>query len=333
MSRKANPVYIGAFVFVALILSVATVVVVASVEFFAKNEQYVLYFESSVNGLEMGAPVKFKGVPVGRVTDIRIRWNQEDIDTHIPVFIEIDTENLANRLGVTVDLADEEEYRMQVMRAGLRGQLQIQSLISGNLYIELDYIPDAGQPYFHQERIIYKEIPTIPSALSEIGKTATNLAAQLSAIDLQQLSDEVSLLLTTVTDKVETFDVEGLNVSVQEAAQGVNTLVRSPRLSGALDNANALATELRSFIARIDENLTPLLVALGDTNLNMNETLTQFRQTGRRLEVVLGPESTTLHTLRNTLDDFSQAAVSLRDLLDELSRNPNMLITGKERTP
>lgn len=113
MSQKASPTLIGVFIIAAIALAVVTVILFGSGRLFSKTEDFILYFEDSVNGLEVGAPVKFKGVRVGQVKRIAIRFDQDDDSPHVPVLIEIDIGRLHKPLGVDLDLADPEVFRQQ----------------------------------------------------------------------------------------------------------------------------------------------------------------------------------------------------------------------------
>ncbi|MCD8483512.1 MAG: MlaD family protein [Verrucomicrobia bacterium] len=94
MRKPANPTYIGIFVIGATVLGIITVLFLGSLNLFTSTRTFVIYFEESINGLNQGAPVKFRGVPIGRVSDIRIRFNQPPESFKIPVFVDIDARRL-----------------------------------------------------------------------------------------------------------------------------------------------------------------------------------------------------------------------------------------------
>jgi paraquat-inducible protein B len=187
MSKQASPRLIGAFVLGGILLAVALLALVSSMRLFDDRQVFVMYFESSVNNLNIGAPVKWKGVPVGAVTDIRIRWNQDELSAEVPVFVEIDLDRLA------VNLDDEGTLKREILN-GMRAQLSVESYLSGLLFIELNYVPNPGPPRFVQREPIYGEIPTVPSPWSEVGEMATSVVEKFQSVDIERIATE----LTTV---------------------------------------------------------------------------------------------------------------------------------------
>jgi paraquat-inducible protein B len=143
MSIRANPTAIGGFLIGALVLLVAGTATLASTAWFERRSTFISFFQESVNGLEKGAPVKFQGVPVGNVTEILIQIDQRDKTFQVPVQYEIDLTRLTTQLGTFVDLEDGAVLRQQITD-GLRAQLQMESIVTGQLYIELSYRPDAA---------------------------------------------------------------------------------------------------------------------------------------------------------------------------------------------
>ena len=133
MNKKISPTMIGAFVLGALALIVVAVVALGSGRFFRQTREFVLYFDSSVNGLRVGAPVKFKGVEIGAVKDIRLQLEKGAQVNKIPVIIEIDLEKLTSR-GATSEVArDLPTFHKAIVEMGLRGQLLMESLVTGLL--------------------------------------------------------------------------------------------------------------------------------------------------------------------------------------------------------
>jgi paraquat-inducible protein B len=141
MSQKISPTLIGAFVVGAVALLVIGVVAFGSGQLFRKTQQFVLYFDGSVNGLHMGAPVKFKGVEIGSVKDIKLEMGLGNQVHDIPVIIEIDLKKVIRR-GVTIEKAMDPNTIREFVTQGLRGQLQTESLVTGVLYVALDWFPE-----------------------------------------------------------------------------------------------------------------------------------------------------------------------------------------------
>src|SRR5262245_5922883 len=168
MGKKVSPTMIGAFVVGALALAVIGVAVFGSGRLFRKTQEFVLYFDRSVNGLRVGAPVKFKGVEVGAVTRIELSLGQRVIrqgEVHIPVVIELDAKRIAEKGGrveMTQAALDE------AIAAGLRGQLATESFVTGVLYVELDFHPGSPVRLEREADVHILEIPTLPTALEQV---------------------------------------------------------------------------------------------------------------------------------------------------------------------
>jgi paraquat-inducible protein B len=136
MNKKISPTMIGAFVLGAAALIVIAILVFGSGRVFRQSRDFVLYFDNSVNGLRIGAPVKFKGVEVGSVTNILLQLGKGQQVNKIPVIIEIDLEKLTSR-GASSDITENREtFRMAIVDRGLRGQLEMESLVTGLLFAQ-----------------------------------------------------------------------------------------------------------------------------------------------------------------------------------------------------
>ena len=150
--RSANPAAIGAFVLGALAIAVISVILFGSGRWFGgEKESFVCFFDDAVDGMQIGSKVKLKGVPIGEVKRILIRFDSSTDEAtrsakpRIPVIIEVDLERLSNDLGVNMDFRDDELYRSQV-RDGLRASLGMGNLITGILQVNLDYEEEAEMP-------------------------------------------------------------------------------------------------------------------------------------------------------------------------------------------
>ncbi len=328
MSKRANPTLIGIFVLSALALAIGTIAFFGYFNFFKKSEKFVLYFNESVNGLNIGSTVKFRGVPVGTVTDIRIRWNQEKESTHIPVFMEIELKRLGNRLGVELDIHDEKVYQAQI-NEGFRAQLQTDSIITGVLYIELDYEEYPEPPVFIQEKIIYKEIPTIPSPLAEIGQTATEIIARISSLDIKATNDEFFMLLRKINNAIDEIDFNGINEGIIDATQSVEKLAQSPKF---VETANTLSDTLNQFkelSVKLENSIDPVLGKADETNREITNSLHKLQHTLSKIDTLLQPESSFRYEIENAFKKLAEAANSFKQLSETIERNPKGIITGK----
>ncbi len=168
MSKRPNSALIGAFVVGAVALAVLVVVVVGSGRLFRDTEKFVLYFKGSVNGLEKGAPVKYRGVPIGTVSQILLALPEKAGDPRIPVVIEIDPDRMSE-LGASREMTGTPGLMIDRLtrEGGLRAQLQQQSLITGLLYIGLDLFPGSELDLVLSEGSPYTEIPTLPTTLEQ----------------------------------------------------------------------------------------------------------------------------------------------------------------------
>lgn len=303
MSKRASPAVIGAFVVSAVILGVVAVGVFGSGHFFRQLYPAVLFFQGDVNGLKVGAPVKFKGIPVGTVKSILLGLNQVT-DTQaasqsffIPVVVEFDGKNIVEKGGRTAH--PDRKTIAELVGRGLRGQLKMESFVTGVLYVDLGLYPGTSADLRGGPNVPYPEIPTLPTALEEAQAKAAEFLSKLNQVDLQGL---VSELKTTVSH--------------------LDQLASSPGLKKGLEDLPATLEEIGQAADQIRQTL-------GKVESDADQTLVAARDTLRSADAVLAPDSPLLYRLTQTFDDLALAAASIRRLADDLERNPSMLLRGR----
>ena len=190
MSHKANKTLIGVFVVGAVALAVISVLIFGSGRFFTERLTYVCYFQGSVKGLNVGAPVVFRGVRVGTISDISIESNIETLSIKIPVYIELEPK----RFGQTGPSKDPKANLERLIKAGLRAQLELQSLVTGQLMIELDFHPHTPAKMVGNDTG-YPEIPTIPSGMEELAKT-------IEKLPLDQLANKLTAAIAGIVSPI-----------------------------------------------------------------------------------------------------------------------------------
>ncbi len=322
MKKQASPRLIGAFVVLAFLVLAVLVGLVGSFKAFKSRQTFVVYFKGSVNNLNVGAKVKWKGVPVGQVSDIRIRWNQDVLSTDIPVFVQLDLDRLGMRL-------DEENVMKREVESGLRARTQMESLISGMLYIDLDYLPDTAPPRYLERERIYPEIPAAPSPFDEIGDLAFKIADNIANVDFKRISDNLNASLEKVNKALDDLDAAGMSRSVKSAANSVTSLAGSPKVTALLDDAARTMTALRTLAETLNRVGGPLPEQIAALSAQAGATMKAIQSAADTLRDSAATDSDTLRSLNDALEELSSAARSVRDLADFLERNPGAILGGR----
>jgi len=326
MNKKISPTLIGGFVLGALALLVIAVIAFGSGRLFRKTKEFVVYFDRDVNGLNIGAPVKFKGVEVGSVKNILLQLDQSLEVPSIPVLFEIDLKKITSR-GATLTLLEDPAALKAAIDRGLRAQLRTESLVTGVLYIGIDLFPGTPVKFVQAAGSKYPEIPAVPTTLERVEVTAGEILAKLSEVDFKGMMDSVS-----------------------RAVDGVGQLVNSPALKSALQRLDQMMpkidqaiAEIRKTTGNLDGNITTLSANLEQTSdaargamqqasLTMKQTDAALKEAEAAMINIRGisdPDSITFYELGRSLREVSAAARSLRLLSDSVQRNPRSLIFGK----
>lgn len=327
MSKKANPTLIGAFVVGAIVLVVGAVTIIGSGRLFRKTYEFVLYFEGSVSGLREGAPVKYKGVEIGSITQILLQLDEGAEVNRIPVIINLDAKKISGR-GVGGSLRDPAGLKAAIDR-GLRGQLQTESIVTGVLFVALDLVPDSPAKFVQPPGSRYQEIPTISTTLQKAQDILGKLLTKLDDIDFKEL-------LSSLADAVKNIDGLAKNKDLQEAFAGVNQLVNKPELHAAiraLDQTvvkiSQAADGVQKVAGSLDRSVATLSTDLKETLTGVREAVKQIQVTVANVDGFVDPNSPTSYELTKALKELSGAARSLRLMADYLERNPRALLFGK----
>jgi paraquat-inducible protein B len=331
MNKKISPAMIGAFVLGAVALIVIAILVFGSGRLFRQTRNFVLYFDTSVNGLRVGAPVKFKGVEIGSVKDIRIQIGQGTAGDKIPVIIEIDLKKLTRRGAADAAEAAVDPAAMQevIVDRGLRGQLDLESLVTGLLYVALDLFPDTPINLVQQApgNYEYPEIPTLPTTLEQAKGALTRVIRKLEDIDFKELDANLQATLKGLNRTVNSPEIESVLRSLARVMPKVDQAVVNIRnLAGTMDDkVKILADDLQHTSA--DARLA--LKQAGDALKQTEETMKRAEGAVANIETLSDLDSPVNYELVKGLRDVSTAARSLRALTDYLERNPRAPIFGK----
>ena len=310
MAKQANRTMIGIFVVAAVLLLAASLVVFGSGKFFRKTVSCVLYFDESVRGLNVGAPVLFRGVQIGSVTEVALQVDPAKLETQIPIVIEFEPMKFQLQEKDRQLTRDPRKNLSLLIERGLRAQLTMQSFITGQLLIEIDFHP--GTPVVFKSRNRDRiEIPTIPSTTARIARTFDKL------------------------------DLEGLQKSLEATLAGIERFVNSPEMTATLKSLQDLLQDTGKLIRRADRQVDPLAnevrgslkdigklarnadAKLGSMESGMDRTLASARS-------VLAADAPLMVELETTLKELAAMSRSLRLLADQLEQQPESLVRGKK---
>lgn len=327
MSTKVSPTLIGAFVIGAVALIVIAILLLGSGRLFRQTRDFVLYFDNSVNGLRVGAPVKFKGVEVGTVKDIRLQLEKGAEVNKIPVIIEIDLEKLTLR-GATPEIAVDREAFHKAVVEGFRGQLAMESLVTGVLYVALDFFPGTPINFVQQENVNnkYPEIPTLPTSLELAKGAVERILNKLEEVDFKRLIDS----LTKTSDGVGQL-VKVNSPTVKSILQSVDQAM--PQLRGAISDFRTLTATANNNVTNVSADLHQTLTAAHSAIEQIAATMKEAETTIISVRATVDPNSPTFYELTKSLREVSGAASSIRLLADSLDRNPQAPILGKPEAP
>ena len=332
MNKKVSATAIGAFVLGALTLIVIALLMFGSGRYFRKTYEFVLYFDSSVNGLRVGAPVKFRGVEIGSVKSILIQLEKNMKTQWIPLIIEVDPEKLTRR-GGTGKLLNDPQALKEAIDDGLRGQLQLESFVTGLLFIGLDIFPDSPVKFVQEPDkggYKYPEIPTQPTALQKVQEKIGDILTKLEDIDFKQLIESMTQTVNGINGVVNSPDlkqaVQSLHVATAKLGDaGANIARAANTLEGSF---NSLAGDLQLTSAEARAALKQAGAAVKQSEAAIKGA----EETMASIRAAVDPESATFYEVNRTLKEVSAAARSLRLLTNYLERNPRALIFGKPAT-
>ncbi len=331
MRRSANMTLIGAFVVGGIALIVAAVILLGAGSFGGSRPEAIAFFEDSVSGLDIGAPVKFRGVTIGKVSQVLLRTSgQPTADYAVPVVMEF-TPDLLTRRGLDQAVLQKKGLGASIAQ-GLRAKLQQQSVVTGVLYVELDYLPDTSYR-LHDPDGRLPEIPTQPSNLGALTKAVTQTLDQLSRIDFVAITQKVDSILGRIDEGASKIEFAKINGNLVQASANISKLTGDPALSRAVADFSAAMQGIDALVRRLNGKVDPLADDLKSMAAAGRAALERLNQTSENLRALTQPDSPARRDLDQALVEVSEAAQAIRSLADFLERNPETIIQGRTKQP
>ncbi len=354
MSKPANKTLIGIFVLCAVTLLIIAIVVLGSGNFFRKTFKAVCFFEGSVGGLNVGAPVVFNGVRIGSVTDVVLRYDTRDLTTTIPVYIEVDPYRMET-VGPRPK-SFEKDLRLLIDH-GLRARLELENIVTGKLQVALGSYPDRPARLVGADQR-YPEIPTIPTAVQEVTKKieqlpleeiVKNIATAVEGINRVVNSPDITRTIQSVSRAAE--ETKGLMQNLKSQVEPIfsdaqQTLREAQKLLREIDvkatmltsSIDATVKDVQSLVQNIDGQVGPLgpsiqrtLSSIEKTSEEAGMTLRQAQQTLSALEGDFGEDSELMYELRKAVKETGTAAKAIQSLAKALEQQPESLLFGRKK--
>lgn len=287
------------------------VLLLGSQTWWAPVERYILFFDQSINGLNVGSKVKFRGVPIGEVESVMIRAHKQRPDSSaIPVVIRLNTKHIQNELDQEGNPVSAASF-VRFVKQGLVGQLGLESFITGLLFVELSFDVEAvqsWQPHLTQYETVL-EIPTLPSSLDQITADLAQLINRLRQIDFKRIDQRMASVLA---------EAQRVLVGVQPEELSQSMLAMQSAFAAIESTAHSLQIEDASLQTYLDD----LTGQLKQTLSGLDQLLVDFQG-------FIEADSTLSVELSHTLREFGRSAQSVRRLAEYLERNPRALLSGR----
>lgn len=268
-------------------------------EAYTRKLQFVMYFNGSVRGLNPGAPLEFKGIQIGNVLDVKLEFNSEATSFRIPVLVEIEPDRIVDR---TADPDSSAANMLQTLvDRGLRARLSTGSLLTGQLYVELNMYPNTEAVYVGDNRTMHPELPTIPGAFEAMTESIQNFVSKLETVDVEEMGNDILGIL-----------------------EGTNELLNKDQNEKAVTDLQASMRAFKNILQNVES------AGVDETIKSANTVLINLNQTLTMLDGVLTPNSPLQYNIIQVTSELEETARALRALVEMLERQPQAIIFGRE---
>ena len=344
MSQHANYFKLGLFVIGAVIAGIAVLMIIGTGRWLHPRATIETYFNESVQGLDLGSKMKYRGVVIGEVTRITFTYVVYEQDKPVNqrkryVLVEAQIEPRLVGGKAANDITSPESSKLEVER-GLRIHLAPQG-ITGTNYLELDYVDtQAPAPVLPIDWVpdhIY--IPSTPSTVSTFVTAASDILDRLRRLDIEATIANLNKLLMTTSERVASLDTAGISQHADRTMSRIEATLDGLQSKKLSSEASGLLAELRQTNGELKTLLAnPALAKLpGDTsatlasvrelvsNPGLPQSIAHLERTLSRLDRIFGAGEADLGT---TFQNLRQITDNLRDLTEDAKRYPSNLLFG-----
>jgi paraquat-inducible protein B len=315
---------VGAFVLGAIALGLAAVVALSSGDWFAPKERFAVFIPGSVRGLNRGAPVTFRGVKIGEVKEVTaFLTGKDDTPIQIEVVVEFRGDVIEAPEGVDRPFAAARgaELARRLIAFGLRGRMLSQSLLTGQKYIDFDFLPEEPARVAGLGRR-YPELPTAATSMEKLGRKGEQFFDKLGDLPLDQMLEDVRQALRSLRALLESEDLKGAVAGARRVTSALEPTVQDTRQA---------VGKARELIDTLSGEVKETSAGARDALRDLRKTLDRAEQAMARLEQAAEGTDEARVAAMQTLDEMSRALKALRNLVDYIQTHPEAVVLGKER--
>jgi paraquat-inducible protein B len=307
--KKVNPAIVGLFVVAATILFVSFLVIFSSGTLFVHTIRFYTFFDTSLSGLDLGAPVKFKGVRIGSVEAINIVYDGDADEPCASVLLKIDADSLGVMNNGRILNKDYNDFYAEQISRGLAAKLSMESVVTGKFFVSLDYYPLDNERYFRDiDRLECQQIPSLATDLDGFLAGIDSVVKSLSQVDFGEVCTNLNVALFSFRHALDDLDTKRIGTSFAEACESFNGLIGSKNV--------------RNFIHGAD-------VAIGKFNAKFDGVADEILGAFSGIRTLLDDQSPFRQKVEGCLLQLERAMRSVHEFLDFLERNPNAIFAGK----
>ncbi len=332
MSKKASPTVIGVFTLLGLILAGIALVLVGAGKFFKSTHEILLYFDKSAYGLRAGSDVRFGGVRIGSVKSISVLVDRKENRKIIPVVVELvdkDLRLISTEEGGGIDFSTFQGVEKAVSQ-GLRGGMKQQSILTGQLYIEFDIIP--GTPGFVYQSSVPSTYPVVPTVGTEIDELISGISDGLkkfNSLDLNGVMKDFRDVLIGAKTQIAALNLKEMNDNIIGITQDIHKVTSNEKLTSAVENLDAALIQIDKLATKANTGFDPLLTDLNAIIAKTDAGLARIDEAVKEISNFSNARAPVMMRLQNVLQETERASRALKELSNDLKRNPDTLLRGK----
>ena len=338
---------IGIFVISAVVIGIIGVVVLGVGTIFQKKNIVETYIDESVQGLDVGSPAKFRGVPIGRVEQISLT-SAEYATRREYVLVRVSISS--NILQFPVNDPRSPQLK-QALDRGFRIRIAPQGL-TGVAYLEADYLePERNPPLEIDWQPEYPYIPSTRSRITQLSEAVERILRNFSDIDIAQLSQTLDKSIVAITKLAENANLDKIGAQanallseLRQTNRQINTLVSNPELKTAVADVSASAGRARQIIERAEKPINQMLTDLPQATESLNrlvkrldsaasdlpQTSTELRQTIQRMNRLLANQQ---RDIEKTMDNLRAVSENMKEITENSKKYPSQVLFGAPPPP